>query len=217
MSLSNEFVGAACCNDVAMLDKMLGQGGVDINEPDGLGRTALIAASARGHVASVAFLLASKANVELHDRGGFTALHRAAGEGHLNVVNLLLDHGADVNARSKGRQTPLHMPAGRGHTEVVRLLIDRGADVNAQDESLETPLMHAVEYPRLSTVEALLKAGARTDIKYEPGKTVYDLASTQSSYAMLDAYKTNNARSLVSRTLDMLDRHFPVTRRKPAP
>ena len=66
--------------------------GVDATGKDG--RTALIAASGKGHVEVVRVLLAAGAGVDVATNSGWTALIWACCKGHIEVVRALLAAGA---------------------------------------------------------------------------------------------------------------------------
>uniref|UniRef100_A0A0X3NJJ8 Uncharacterized protein n=2 Tax=Schistocephalus solidus TaxID=70667 RepID=A0A0X3NJJ8_SCHSO len=75
--------------------KILVKEGVDINEQDSSGRTALHECSSRNHSRVVAYLLRHNADPNLKAARGNTALHEAAQAGHVRVIRSLLRHGAD--------------------------------------------------------------------------------------------------------------------------
>ena len=88
----------------------------------------LMAAAARGNVATVQRLVAD--GVDVNDNSsGFSALHVAAKEGNADVVTALLDAGADVNIGGMSMfggagPTPLDLalggPAGAPCVELLR-------------------------------------------------------------------------------------------------
>ena len=99
-----------------------------------------------------------------------------AGSGELEVVKLFLAAGYSPDTKANG--TPaIASAAMSGHGEVVQYLIQAGADVNAVDEVNTTALMRiASNCEATKTVRALLKAGARTEIKSAGGTTAEQLA-----------------------------------------
>jgi ankyrin repeat protein len=60
-----------------------------VDSRDNRGMTALMMASAQGHLAAVRKLLESGADKSLKDRSGKTARDHAAAGGHAEVVNVL--------------------------------------------------------------------------------------------------------------------------------
>ena len=91
------------------------------------GKTALIVAAEKGHLAVVKLLIKKGANVKAMNRSGLTALKAAASEGHATVAELLIEKGAEVNPMW---DPPLMYAVSNGHAEMVRMLIDKGAEVN---------------------------------------------------------------------------------------
>lgn len=107
-------------NDVAGL--ILGLGGVDINDENALGETALFVAAATGQVNIARFLLTAGAETELDDEDGLTPLHAAINGGHAVVVALLLEHGANRKAKTAAGLTPRKIAAARRDTNILELL-----------------------------------------------------------------------------------------------
>lgn len=105
-------------------------------------------------------------------------LHHAVSHGQLELVDLFLKHGADRTIHTNFKITPLHSACGKGSLEMVeRLLVDAPPGyVNAQSSVEMTALIYIAErcLPHDSfrpIAEALINAGARTDIKDYEGKT----------------------------------------------
>ena len=77
--------------------------GVDVNEADKWGKTALHYACANDQVAIVRLLLAhKKTDINRGDHQGVTALHLACIEEHLDVVQALLAH-KDIEGKKIGQ------------------------------------------------------------------------------------------------------------------
>ncbi|GAB4354567.1 MAG: VIT domain-containing protein [Candidatus Abyssubacteria bacterium] len=101
--------------------------GVDVNEKDKDGRTALMLAALQGHTKIARALLDNGADVNAQDDEGYTALMHAAQAGHAAIVKMLLEKGADLNLKGKDGKTALVLALENGKTEVVRLLRSAGA------------------------------------------------------------------------------------------
>lgn len=142
----------------------------------------LLAACARGHGPTVRTLGDTMpAAVDAVHRVAAYSLARFAGNGNSSGLRLLLDLGLPVDARwTEGygyfeiapMSTALHVAAWRGQPTVVRALLQAGADPHARDGRDRTPLQLAVkacvdsywtDRRTPESVEALLRAGARTD------------------------------------------------------
>jgi ankyrin repeat protein len=131
------------------------------------GRTALQAASERGHLNIVKLLLERGAEVNAPPSpvAGRTALQAAARGGFGAIVHLLLSMGAQVNApsaRYKGI-TALQGACLQGNLEIVELLLRSGADVQASGGGYDgdgTALHAAAEKGHTEIVKKLIGAGA---------------------------------------------------------
>ncbi len=95
------------------------------------GQTALMWASAEGHAAVVAPLVAAGANVNARSDGGFTPLAFAVRAGHGAAVEALLAAGADVNLALPDGTSPLHLAVVNARYDVAVQLLEHGADAAA--------------------------------------------------------------------------------------
>lgn len=120
---STPLIHAAGKGDIATINKLL-ESGVDVNEKDSLGFSALMEAAVAGRIDVVRLLLDSGADV--NDRGvgnrAPTVLHFAAWRGHATIVRILLDAGADPGIANNGGKTPSLIAQSRGHTTIVHML-----------------------------------------------------------------------------------------------
>lgn len=149
--------------------------GAHLNPRNGLGHTALISATGRGHENIVQLLLNEGANVNERSKYGYTALMEAAIHNNTNIVHLLLNTGADVNAQCSYGDTALIYAAGNEHENIVRILLNAGANVNAQNNHGYTPLIRAVNNnERENIVRLLLDAGADVNAQNNNGATALD-------------------------------------------
>ncbi|XP_073029591.1 integrin-linked protein kinase 1 isoform X2 [Primulina eburnea] len=89
--------------DVKGVQDLLDEG-VDVNNIDLDGRTALHIAACEGHVEVVRLLLSRRANIDAHDRWGSTAAADSKYYGNIEVYNILKARGAKV---PKTRKTPM--------------------------------------------------------------------------------------------------------------
>ena len=113
---------------VLVEDEATGGGGVDVNQRDRVGITALHWCSARGEMASVVVLMRAR-GVDVNARTVYvwTPLHYAAFAGHAEVVRELIEvGGADVNARDSDGDTPLDDAVDYGRDAVLEVLRAHG-------------------------------------------------------------------------------------------
>ncbi|KAI8462296.1 MAG: ankyrin repeat-containing domain protein [Monoraphidium minutum] len=113
---------AASEGDAAKLRELLAEEGVNVDEQDEEGRTALHFAAGYGEMECAKLLVEKSASVDLVDNNKNTALHYAAGYGQAESVKLLLESGADKAAKNEDEKTALEVAQLNEHTEVVELL-----------------------------------------------------------------------------------------------
>ncbi|EED24412.1 ankyrin repeat-containing protein, putative [Talaromyces stipitatus ATCC 10500] len=89
--------------------KILVEMGLDINQQDSYGRTALHMVSFQGHTNIAELLLDKGADIHVKDSNGRTALHTAASQGHDTMTQLLLERGTDSGVKNKLGWTALDL------------------------------------------------------------------------------------------------------------
>ena len=134
--------------------------GVDVNQSQVDGMTALHWAAHLDDLETAKLLVDAKADVKAANRYGVTPLSLACTNGNGAMVGLLLEAGADPNHKLRGDETVLMTAARTGRPGPVKALIARGADVNAKERRGQTALMWAAAEGHAEVVEALLGAGA---------------------------------------------------------
>ncbi|KAK3725918.1 Transient receptor putative cation channel sub A member 1 [Vermiconidia calcicola] len=163
---------AASWPNLEMAEFLLQQG-LDPNEQDGSGRTALMSACLEDNEEATALLLRHGAATQIADKGGSTPLSEAARRNYVSIVKMLLAAGACVHGSgAMAIRSPLQAACNsrNGHSsflasdnlEIVRALVAGGADVNAGPGPLP-PLESALAWGPAGVVEILLDAGAVID------------------------------------------------------
>jgi ankyrin repeat protein len=119
---------------------------------------------------------------------GDTPLHLAAAALQVKAAKLLLESGAPVNAENRRRATPLHYACDprpkssmtwnpREQSDLIALLVHHGADLRHVDAGGASALHRAVRARSPAAVRALLRAGARVDLRLRKnGSTPLHLA-----------------------------------------
>src|SRR5262245_37747742 len=138
---------AAAARGQSSVVEALLEAGLEPDQADRVGQTALMRAAAGGHDKVVASLLRLGAAPDLPDRDGWTALMFAAAHSSMGSVTAIRD------------------------------LVRAGAGVDRRAAGLDgkTPLMIAAEKGNELATDELLRAGAQKDLKSR-GKTALDLA-----------------------------------------
>ncbi|CAI8046094.1 Kinase D-interacting substrate of 220 kDa [Geodia barretti] len=168
-----ELHDAAERGDVEAVQRLLSTS-VNINfRTEDEGHSALLLASARGHVEVVRLLLKAGAAVFIPDKESRSPLYWASFYGHRAVVELLLKNGADITICNENGSSPLYVASEYGHTEVVDILVKAGADVNqaCTKEPCSVPLGIAAAKGHTETVHRLLVLGADINHQNKNGTT----------------------------------------------
>jgi ankyrin repeat protein len=159
--------------NVAVVRMLLAMG-VDTEERDTHGLTAVALAVVRNHKVIVELLLQKGVNLETPDAEGLTPLAHAVLENNEHFVKLLLKKEANIDVLNgigskrdlKGR---IHSAIRVGNSNVVRLLLVMGVDVEEGNEEGLTPLAHAVLKINEHFVKLFLEKGANIDILSDIG------------------------------------------------
>ena len=181
---------AAWRGDDEALRRLL-RSGADRNARDGHGRTPLhVATFARRHEA-IRLLAAAGAELGALEADRYDAVTIAAVADDEDTLRLLLQLGASaklVTSRYDG--TALIAAAHLGHDGVVRQLIAAGAPLDHVNNLHWTALIESIVLgdggPRhQATLQALLQAGASTELADRQGRTPLQLARERGYAAMV--------------------------------
>ncbi len=158
--------------------------GADPNEVDSVeGQTALMWATAEGHLHVVDALLAARADVDHRARvseltkrsmrtdfpsGGFTALMWAARNGDEALVRRLVEGGADLSLTNGDGATAMMLAIVNDRFDMAATLLELGADAN------DGSLYYAVEM-RDATTDLRARDGSRLRADHENRLTALDL------------------------------------------
>lgn len=163
----------------------------------------LTEAAAAGREKLVRTRLKQGYNVNEHNEMGKTPLHLAVQGGHEAVVKLLLQEGGDVLAQDKEGHTPVDLAKDaklkkvlqvavttrqreleviaqlrQGNYAPLKEALSKGMNPNATDSDGRSSMLGiAAEKGNTQAVKLLLKAGAKTEVQYQDGKTPLHLAA----------------------------------------
>ncbi|MCP5420976.1 MAG: ankyrin repeat domain-containing protein [Gammaproteobacteria bacterium] len=166
-------------NDVEFIRQHWSRVGA-VDQPSERGKTALMAAAARGDVSLAKALLDAGADVNAQNQTGGTPLIYASASGDAATVRLLLERGATVDHRSANGWTALMITVAKQHAPLITVLGSAGADVNLPDIYGWTPLMRAVYEGRRQEMEALLnQPSVALERTNDHGQTALHLAAIQ--------------------------------------
>ena len=148
-------VDATTLGELAVVRALI-RAGVDPDEVDRDGTTALMAASSRRESgAMLRILLGAGASTDAFDNQGRTALMRAATAGRDVTVSLLLEAGADVDHRTNQGATALMSASEAGHASIVKKLLDAGANTDLETQDGLTAIELARKNDHAGVVELL--------------------------------------------------------------
>ncbi|HEY3447494.1 MAG TPA: ankyrin repeat domain-containing protein [Myxococcales bacterium] len=161
--------------DIAMA---LGEGGADLGALDREGRSIFELAVWKRQTELVK-ALAPKADFQDKARAaGEKALLQAVRDEDVESVQALLKAGANPNVRDSDK-TPLLVQAASAKKALELVEAIAGAPqvkLDETDRDKKTALMMAAEQGKVEPVKALMKRGARTELKSKRGRTAAELA-----------------------------------------
>ncbi|XP_074281035.1 potassium channel AKT1-like [Silene latifolia] len=153
--------------------------GLDPNESEDSGRTALHIAASNGTVKCVHLLLDYGADPNCRDQEGSTPLWEAMKGDHEPVVKILKEAGANIRAGDVGQYACI--AAEQNNLKLLKKIAQFGGDVTlpAAKYNGGTALHVGVTQGNLKTVEFLLEKGAIVDMPDNQGWSARDLAEQQ--------------------------------------
>jgi ankyrin repeat protein len=140
--------------------KRLADMGVDLDEQDSEGCTALHLAARYSHAMTAWWLIEAGATIAKPDRKGYTPFHEAmrknTARNNASIVYLLSEKGADLEAKTKFGSTPLHLAASEGNDSTVWFLIQKQVKDSKKDSKGHTALHSATGAGHAKVVHTLL-------------------------------------------------------------
>ncbi|CAN6699661.1 unnamed protein product [Malus baccata var. baccata] len=160
MDLPLSLCFAAIRGDDLLLNQLLKRG-LDPNESDNNGRSALHIASSKGSENCVLLLLDYGADPNSRDSDGNVPLWEAILNGHEQIAKLLLDNGANLNSGDIGQFACT--AAEQNRLDLLKEIVRHGGDVTRPKSSGTTALHVAVSEDNVDIVKYLLDQGADVD------------------------------------------------------
>gem|GEM_PF-4335346 len=156
-------ISAAKGGDLNLVKSFIAQG-VDVNQREGDGTTALLWACKKNHADIIELLLKEGADVELREPStGNSPLITAAAEGYVSVVHSLVAKKAQIEGTDKSGRTPLQWAAAANKITTTATLIYLDANVNHVDSVGMSALHVACANGFRAIAEALIEAGANLE------------------------------------------------------
>mmetsp|Transcript_41640 Transcript_41640/g.163513 ORF Transcript_41640/g.163513 Transcript_41640/m.163513 type:complete len:358 (-) Transcript_41640:1449-2522(-) len=150
------------------------ESGVDVDERDEEGWTALMWGSRVADLEVVKLLHTKGADLMAKNDKGSTSLHHAShwqSEPVVRAILSWLSEGEGVNEQNSVGWTPLHWAAKAGSSSITKLLLDSGSSVNVRHVLGATPLHEATNSGDVEVAQLLLDAGADVNMTSSTGAT----------------------------------------------
>lgn len=113
------------------------------------------------------------ANPNYTDRRGNTPIIYATQNDNLDMIRILIKSNAELGVSNQAGEMPL---IEANSPEAINLLVDAGARVDKFNHKRNNPLLNAAVKKDKEIIEALLKKGAKTEIRNARGQTPLLLA-----------------------------------------
>ncbi|KZV38272.1 Ankyrin repeat [Dorcoceras hygrometricum] len=177
-SAFSPFLFVVRSGDILGLKSLIGKKGIDIDEQDALGFSAVMIAAMEGHVDAFRQLVYAGADVKLCNKSGETAITLSRLSQNKDLFEkIMLDFALEKGNHNSGGFYALHCAARYGDLDAVKLLINKGYEINASDGDDYTPLMLAAREGNGEMCQLLISNGAHCDAKNTKGETALSLAT----------------------------------------
>jgi serine/threonine-protein phosphatase 6 regulatory ankyrin repeat subunit B len=193
----------ACIHNSECVDLLLNYG-VNVNDRNNSGTTALMIACDNKHMALIRRLLdVDGIEVDSADYYGDTPLMHACMYKNIGVAKALLAKGANIEAIDSAQHTVLTKACRLNNDTVVKMLLAHGASANA---ARLAPLLIACENRNPHIVELLLAANADVEVVDEGGYTPLIVACKNGTLPIVDMLLRAKAQPSVAN----IESHTPL-------
>lgn len=152
--------------------------GVNLEERDKNGETALFYALDNNRINIARFLIENHADVNVVNYFGRPVVQGAIVNNQYDLIKLMIDHNLNLQ-NSNGNSTALTIVCNRKQVnfKILQLFVDKGVDINAKDKNQYSPLMYLTikEEPNLDIIRYMIKKGADVNAKDRSGKSIIRL------------------------------------------
>lgn len=181
--------------------KRLLDDGANVDAKDGMGRTALVAASYENHLDVAETLIDAGADVNMKDDSVQSAYLISTAEvgDDPRLLRLTLENGANVGSLDSYKGTGLIRAADRGYIEIVKELLKTDIDVDHVNNLGWTALLEAIilgggDAEHIEVVRILLDAGVDVNIADADGTTPLQHARSRGYNEMVEILEDAGAR-----------------------
>lgn len=188
-----DFFEAIAKNDLTQVNMFIKRG-IDVNQKDEDGQTALMIATMNNHPKIVKILLENKADVDAYGKHAVdrNPINYASAYGLTDIVTILIEYKPNMMLLNAYGGTPLIPACEEGHYEVAKLLLEKtNVNVNHINNLGYTAIYEVVFTKGRSPIyvdiaKLLIKHGANINIPDKDGNTPLAIA------------KKNNLNDLVT-------------------
>lgn len=204
------FLRLVTMNKIEEVKNLLKQGSsANTYTPDKNRRSALILATAGGHVDLARELINYGADIEYQDSAGLTALSWSVMRKKNKLTEYLLSVNANTNTLDNRSISPLMYAVGMGNVKIVEMLVNNHAQLNTRSpHSRMTPLLIAVENNDTDITLKLLELNADVNGANDYGYTPLMAAAEAGHIEILHILISNGAKIKAQNSKGMMALNF---------